>query len=159
MENKTISRNIKIHPSNLTNNIKNHIMTELKKLYENKCILNVGYITEILKIEKIKSSVISRANSEIILNISFNINCVEPKIDSVLNVKVCHVIEEHGILCRINNIRIIIPSNTLTSNNFTFNKNCFNNQCRSIKLDDFINVKIKGVKYNKDIYNCFGQLV
>lgn len=159
MENKSILKSIKIHPSKLTSNLKNHIMDVLKETYENKCILNIGYIIEVLKIENIQSSFISRANSEIILNVKFNINYIEPKVDSILQVKVCHVIEEHGILCRINNIRIIVAKNTLSDFNFNRKSKSFTKENTSIKLDDQIKVQIKGVKFSNDIYNCFASLV
>lgn len=159
MENKSILRSIKIHPSKLTSNLNNHIMVVLKETYEKKCILKIGYIIEVLKIENIQSSFISRANSEIILSVKFNINYIEPKVNSVLKVKVCHVIEEHGILCRINNIRIIVAKNTLVDFIFDRKSKSFVKEKISIKLDDQIKVQIKGVKFSNDIYNCFANLL
>ena len=78
-------------------------------------------------------------------NVKFNINYIEPKVDSILQVKVCHVIEEHGILCRINNIRIIVAKNTLSDFNFNRKSKSFTKENTSIKLDDQIKVQIKGV--------------
>jgi DNA-directed RNA polymerase subunit E'/Rpb7 len=157
-----LTKRICLEPKFMDSKINEHILSKLKKQVENECSKENGYIISINKIIKILEINISSANSDIICIVKFDALTLKPEIGKKVKGKVCMIFDK-GIFIDVNNkLKILIPENVITKLDYVYNnsKNIFiKSNDSNIKLDDILKVKITGIKYSKNNFSCFGELI
>jgi DNA-directed RNA polymerase subunit E'/Rpb7 len=155
---KKITHDISISPFSLNNNLMNNIINSLNHIYLNSCTEENGYILKINNNFTIIDNKISSSGS-IIFHIQFIASLLKPIENMFIeNATIC-MIFQYGIFVKIQKLKILIPIPHLkpfiyspSNNNFFHNKSTLN-------LDDYINVIILKIKYEKKDFNCIGKLV
>lgn len=134
------------------------IYDNVKNKIQNTCKKDTGYITEIVSIDDIISNKISSINSDIIFKVKVTLKMLKPEKEKIYKGNVCMIFQK-GIFIDIDNVfKVLITCNFLenyTFNNFT--NSYINNETKEeINLGDNISVKLLGIKYSKNMFNCFG---
>lgn len=156
MNSISIEQKISINSNKLDSNITGHIAEKLLEL-KNKCDHNYGYIIDIdTKKINILDNVISNSEPNIFFTVKFRAQVFKPKIEDNYEGIVC-ILFPHGILVDVmNRIKVLIPSNKMKG--YAFNSGIFCKGDKIIKKDDNIIVKINMIKYEKQNFNCIGEL-
>ena len=156
-----IERKICIEPEFLYSDLNIKLLEKVKKVYENECTKENGYILKVNKIVKIKDNYISNVNSSIIFIIDIDVDVLKPEINSVYTDKV-NMIFSGGLFINIKNkIKLLIPISSLSEYKFDASTKTFKGEKDKtvIKENDEIKIKITGIKYSKKNFNCFGELI
>lgn len=128
------------------------------------CYKDHGYVLDVLN-TKITDNKISPIDSNIILYMNIEISYLMPEKGSVYKGKVIMVFNK-GIFVEILDVlKILVSVDSLKDlydyEDFT---NCFIPKDNSKELDiinkgEEVSVCIKGLRYSKNMYNCFGDIV
>lgn len=157
----TMDKRLCVSPEFLGKNLNKHIFNFLKEITKNECNRDDGYIIDIKKLNKIKNNYISGNNCELIFEVEILVEILKPEINKIFKERVC-MIFSGGIFIDVKEkFKVLIPLSSLE--NFVFNqeKKIFTNTKTSlvIKESDTIDVKITGVKFSKNNFSCFGELL
>jgi len=157
-----IERKIHIEPEFLYSGLNAKLLDNIKKVYENECTKETGYILKVNKIVKIKDNYISNVNSSIIFIVDIDVDILKPEINEIYSDKVS-MIFSGGLFINIKNkIKLLIPISSLLEYKFDASTKTFIKNDKSnfmIKENDEIKIKITGIKYSKKNFNCFGELI
>jgi len=164
-----IQKRICLESKFLNSNIKNHIYNKLQDL-TNDCSKEHGYIIKIYPDIKIVDNSVSTATSQTICMVEFKADTLKPEINDILTGKVIMIFKD-GIFLKIKDkLKVMIPCAQLSKHSYVFSKknDIFvkeiegnleeNKKEDSIKLGDDLTIKVKGVQYDKNNFNCFGDL-
>jgi DNA-directed RNA polymerase subunit E'/Rpb7 len=149
------------------------IWSTLEQKIEEKYILcnhEYGYITKLCKIHNSYTSNIERNSGNVKISVRFLAERILPTIGKQL-VCTVHMIFNQGIFAQVGeNIKILIPTASIKNGKYTvidgdddYSKHSVfkisePDRTRIIAVDDVIKITINEVKYNKNRYNCIGQL-
>ena len=155
-----IERKVCVEPEFLYYDLNAKLLEKVKKVFENECTQENGYILKINKILRIKDNYISNVNSNIIFIVDIDVDNLKPEIDAVYTDKVS-MIFSGGLFINIKNkIKLLIPISSLKNYKFEQSTKTFVKDDKSvIKEHDEIQIKITGIKYSKKNFNCFGELI
>ena len=155
-----IERKVCVEPEFLYCDLNAKILEKVKKVFENECTQENGYILKINKISRIKDNYISNVNSSIVFIVDIDVDNLKPEIDAVYTDKVS-MIFSGGIFINIKNkIKLLIPISSLKNYKFEQSTKTFvKDDKTAIKENDEIKIKITGIKYSKKNFNCFGELI
>lgn len=155
-----IERKVCVEPEFLYYDLNAKLLEKVKKVFENECTQENGYILKINKISRIKDNYISNVNSSIVFIIDIDVDNLKPEIDAVYTDKVS-MIFSGGLFINIKNkIKLLIPISSLKNYKFEQSTKTFVKDDKSvIKENDEIQIKITGIKYSKKNFNCFGELI
>jgi DNA-directed RNA polymerase subunit E'/Rpb7 len=155
-----IERKVCVEPEFLYCDLNIKILEKVKKVFENECTQENGYILKINKISRIKDNYISNVNSSIVFIVDIDVDNLKPEIDAVYTDKVS-MIFSGGIFINIKNkIKLLIPISSLKNYKFEQSTKTFVKDDKTvIKENDEIKIKITGIKYSKKNFNCFGELI
>lgn len=144
-------RVVKLEPYQMNNSIKDHLMENLKKSIEYKCI-HVGYICKIYKI-------LSYVNGEM-KSVDFS---GKAYYDVTYLAKLCSPIQKSVILCKVTStsksllevvngpINVFIQTTNYSTTKFKINSNgdlCDKETEKIIEIDDIIKVELDAPTYN-----------
>lgn len=154
-----INYELSLKPELLNSNIMSNILQECKEKVTKKCFSEYGIVMEILKINKIKSNIISRNTANIIVYIELVANCIKPEKNSILTLPIYKIID-YGILININDkLMFLIPLSYFKD--YVLNKED-NTICKEdiiIKESDNIKFKVINVKFDGEKFNGIGKPV
>ena len=155
-----IERKVCVEPEFLYYDLNAKLLEKVKKVFENECTQENGYILKINKILRIKDNYISNVNSNIIFIVDIDVENLKPEIDAVYTDKVS-MIFSGGLFINIKNkIKLLIPISSLKNYKFEQSTKTFVKDDKTvIKEHDEIQIKITGIKYSKKNFNCFGELI
>jgi DNA-directed RNA polymerase subunit E'/Rpb7 len=156
-----IERKICIEPEFLYTGLNEKLLDKVKKVYENECTKETGYILRVNKIVEIKDNYISNVNSSIVFVLDIDVDVLKPEINAVYIDKVS-MIFSGGLFINIKNkIKLLIPISSLSEYKFDSSTKTFTDSKDKIliKENDEIKIKITGIKYSKKNFNCFGELI
>ena len=154
-----IERKIHLEPEFLYSGLNSKLLDNVKKVYENECTKETGYILKVNKIVKIKDNYISNVNSSIIFVVDIDVDILKPEINAVYTDKVSMIFSGGLFINIMNKIKLLIPISSLSDYSFDPSTKTFV-KCKSvIKENDEIKIKITGIKYSKKNFNCFGELI
>jgi len=157
----TIEKRLCINPSFLGKKLKSQLFNFLKEITKNECTKENGYIIEVKKINRIKNNYISGNNCEIIFEVDIDAEILKPEINKIFTDKVC-MIFSGGIFIDVKNkFKVLIPLVYLYGLVFDQENKNFKNEKTGfiIKENDVIDVKITGIKFSKNNFSCFGELI
>lgn len=153
-----LTKEICIHPSELNNNIKKHILNKLKVILQDNCCEKDGYILSVNKITVINEIKITSANSDIICKVTFEAETLKPEVNTILCGDICMIFDK-GIFVNVKNkIKVLIIDKSLSGYVYDNEKSIFIKDKKILKKGDKVCVKISGVQYSKKNFNCFGLL-
>lgn len=154
-----IERKIHLEPEFLYSGLNAKLLDNVKKVYENECTKETGYILKVNKIVRIKDNYISNVNSSIIFVVDIDVDILKPEINAVYTDKVSMIFSGGLFINIMNKIKLLIPISSLSDYSFDPSTKTFV-KCKSvIKENDEIKIKITGIKYSKKNFNCFGELI
>ena len=154
-----IERKIQLEPEFLYSGLNAKLLDNVKKVYENECTKETGYILKVNKIVRIKDNYISNVNSSIIFVVDIDVDILKPEINAVYTDKVSMIFSGGLFINIMNKIKLLIPISSLSDYSFDPATKTFV-KCKSvIKENDEIKIKITGIKYSKKNFNCFGELI
>lgn len=153
---------ISLLPNKMDKNYYEHIMEVIREKYQQKCIVNYGYIISINKIHRILSDDIGTIipSAQILVEICCKVFL--PKINMKFNACI-DIIFTHGIFIHRDKIRILIPMINI-ENKWKIKKDfssCFlvhKETNNTLKKGDIINICLVDVRFEKDGYSCIGEL-
>jgi DNA-directed RNA polymerase subunit E'/Rpb7 len=154
-----ITRDIRVHPKNLSHNLNGHLLDEITKQLLNECTLKNGHVIKILEITKILDNKIENSSSDIVVTVVFLIEIFKPVVDATETGEIIAIYAD-GLLVNINNVqKVLIPASTYTDK-FNMEKNILVSITgdETLKPGDILNVKIKAIRYNDHKFSCIGEL-
>ena len=153
-----IEKRVCIRPEFLDSNIHKYIEKKVRESYLNDCTKDIGYITAIKKIVKIKDNYLSNSCSDIVFEVIIDVENIKPDIGSIFKGNVCMIFQD-GILINVQNImKVLIPLSSLKGYKLIGDEFVSIEEESKIKINDQVNVKIIGSKYTRKNYACFGEL-
>ena len=160
MKSVILEKRICLHSKYLDSNIKNHILSKLNELVNDKCTQEYGYILKIERLIEIIDHEIGRADSNNIFNVKFEAHILKPEPGLLITGKVCMIYKDGIFINILDKQKMLIPKNKLI--NYTFyeiDSSYIHNTDKSniIKIDDTISAVISVVGYNNQSYSCFGS--
>lgn len=158
MSNIIMERNICIEPQYLNNNIHQNLLVKLREVTANECTKKYGYILEILRIYSVLDNQISFANSDIVFTVKFEAKILKPEIGSIFEGEVCMIIKDCLFVDIKKKLKVLVQLGE-TGYKLDTNDNCMVKGDMKIYQGDLLKVCITGVKYCKQRFNCFGNLV
>ena len=154
-----IEKRICIEHEYLSEDIYKYIFSKIKEITMNECTKNYGYILNIKRLVRIKDSYISNVNCDNIFTVIFEAETLKPEIGKEFQGSVC-MLFPGGIFLNIKNKqKVLIPISSLENYVFDLTKKCLKKDKKIIKEGDMLDVCITGVKYSKQTFSCFGNLV
>jgi DNA-directed RNA polymerase subunit E'/Rpb7 len=155
----TIERKISIQSNKLDKNITNHISEKILTELTDTCDQKYGYIINIdPKKINIIDNIISNSEPHVFFTVRFKARVFKPKVNDEYEGKVC-VIFQHGVLVDVmNKIKVLIPVSKLDK--YTFSDGIFKSKESTfcIQKNTSVVVKINMIKYEKQNFNCIGEL-
>lgn len=135
-----VTKIIEIHPSLLTSNLTNEIISMVNTKYIKTCTKEYGYIVSIrnVRVKEIKADYMSPM---LHAKVVFSAEVTKPDVGSKVNVKVCKKLK-HGLMTQTDFYRVFIPD---TNNQYTDG--------------DCITVEITAIQFDKNQYNCIGKIL
>jgi DNA-directed RNA polymerase subunit E'/Rpb7 len=123
----TLEADIRIHPSQMDNNIIDNIKRNLERNYSNKCYDNYGYIDKIYEIsDDIKGGIIRAEDttSSSVHRVSFTCRICNPMKKSIIMGRIVGI-NNMIILAENGPIRFIIGENDINKDNIQFKKSAY----------------------------------
>jgi DNA-directed RNA polymerase subunit E'/Rpb7 len=154
-----IEQKISVDPFHLDNQLKNHILSKLKKQLEGSCHPDYGYILKVGRLIKLGDNTISPATSRATFTVKYEIESLKPRAGLNLRSTVCLVFQ-HGLLFNfMDKINVLVPLNQLGE--YKFNNTCFvhKDSDHKIQTGDVVNVSITNTKFENNKFSCIGRLV
>ena len=154
---------ISLLPEKMDCHYRDHIMKVLREKYQNKCLVNYGYILSIENINKIVSDDIGTIIPSAHILVEISCMVFLPKIDMTFHVDI-DIIFTHGIFIHRDKIRILIPMVNMEDcwtihKDFTTNRLVHRSDGRVLKTGNRIHVRLVDVRFEKDGYSCIGELI
>ena len=123
----TLEADVRIHPSQMNNNIADNIRRNLEKTYLNKCYGNYGYIDKLFDIDNdIKGGIIRAEDntSSSVHRVKFNCRICNPIKHSLI---MGHVVSINNMMIVAENgpIKFIIGASDINTKNIQFKKSAF----------------------------------
>lgn len=123
----TLEADVRVHPSQMNNNIADNIRRNLERDYLNKCYNNYGYIDKLYDVSNdIKGGIIRAEDntSSSIHRVKFNCRICNPIKHSMI---MGHVVSINNMMIVAENgpIKFIIGANDINSKNIQFKKSAF----------------------------------
>jgi DNA-directed RNA polymerase subunit E'/Rpb7 len=160
MQNLIVQEIICLEPMYLDSNIKAHILKKLKTKFINICTKKYGYIIDVTKIINFADNSVSSASNGINFNVTFEISTLKPEINNILIGEVCMIISK-GIFVNIaNKLKVLIPIDKMNGYVYSQSTNSYKkNQNQDISINCNVTVKLLGIKYTKNSFLCFSELM
>jgi len=153
MKRISITERVTLEPIYLNKNYKNYLKQEIVKKSQGKCTKENGYIINICDILTIKEC---ESQSGIVFAVTYTADSFLPKIDDIIETKVCLCFAS-GILAIYKDVhKILIPANKLT--NYTFTNNSYVSKNNKIQVNTEISIKITSVKFSEGVFQSTGVL-
>jgi DNA-directed RNA polymerase subunit E'/Rpb7 len=159
--NIVIEKRICLEPELLNKDLKENIFKKMENISINECTKEYGYILNINKLLKIKDSSIS-SNCEHIFITEFDIKTLKPEIGKEFDGTICMIFVGGIFIIIENKLKVLIPISTIDNFKHDKDQNYFinkKNPKKIIKQGDTLTVKISGIKYSKQNFSCFGNLI
>ena len=139
------------------------VKDELTLTYANSCTKKHGYIVDIEELVSINGNNISTIDCSLCVFVTIRVVTLKPDIDMVLEGSVCFIFDK-GVFIEIEGLlKVLVILESIEERGYSYNEHLDN---FAKKEDDdviykgkAIRAQIKGVRYNKNAYNCFGTLV
>lgn len=153
---------ISLVPEQMDHYYQDHIMKVIREKYQNKCLIDYGYILSIDKIHKILSDDIGTIIPSAHVLVEIQCMVFLPKIGMMFHVDI-DIIFAHGIFIHRDKIRILIPMVNLEDSwsiqkDFTTNRLVHKSDGRVLKKGNHILIRLVDVRFEKDGYSCIGEL-
>lgn len=123
----TLEADVRIHPSQMNNNIMDNIRRTLESNYSNKCYDNYGYIDKILDVSNdIKGGIIRAEDttSSSVHRVSFICRICNPIIKSIVMARIIGI-NNMIIIAENGPMRFIIGESNINSDNVQFRKSAY----------------------------------
>ena len=123
----SLEADIRVHPSQMNNNIMNNIKENLVREYSNKCYNNYGYIEKIYDIsDDIKGGVIRAEDntSSSVHRVSFNCRICNPIKKSIIMGRIVGI-NNMIIVAENGPIKFIIGESNINNNNIQFKRSAY----------------------------------
>jgi DNA-directed RNA polymerase subunit E'/Rpb7 len=157
-----IKRKIVIPPMYIDSNIEKHVEMLIKETIKNECTKEYGYIIHVNRLISIDDNFITPANSDIVMDIQFEVDTIKPCIGKEFKGSICMVFKNGIFIDLYGLLKILVPASSLQDYTFTTgvdkNNASFVSKHRSLKKNDVISIIVSGVKYSNHSFSCFGNL-
>jgi DNA-directed RNA polymerase subunit E'/Rpb7 len=123
----TLEADVRVHPSQMNNNIMDNIKRNLERTYSNKCYENYGYIEKIIDVnDDIKGGVIRAedATASSVHRVKFNCRICNPMKKSIISGKIVGI-NNMIIVAENGPIKFIIGESNINTNNVQFRKSAY----------------------------------
>jgi DNA-directed RNA polymerase subunit E'/Rpb7 len=139
-------------PHFLNKNWKNSLLDILRERYENTSH-TLGYIKTV---NKMKDVIHNWIDSNHCINIKVFCDCdvIILKVGNVLKCQI-QMIHNSGVFVNLSHIKILVPN----KNNFTCEDNKLTIGDKLFVKDDWIDVQITNIRYEKNKYSCLGIFI
>jgi DNA-directed RNA polymerase subunit E'/Rpb7 len=159
---KHIERTLILHPDQLNYNYKDIIYDLIQKDCVNSCIKEIGYVKQIIKIQKIVYDEIMKMTPNIFIKVLIEIECYLPKIGDHLQIRV-ELVFNHGIFANFNKIKVLVPIYNCQEyeliQDFTETYLQKKNSLSKIKKNDIIYIEITNLRFEKENFSCLGKIL
>lgn len=118
---------VRVHPSQMDNNIVDHIRTNLQRSYLNKIYENYGYIDKILEVDNnIKGGVIRAEDntSSSVHRVKFQARICNPIRNTIISGQITSI-NNMMIIAQNGPVRFIIDGSTVNTDNIQYRKSAF----------------------------------
>ena len=155
----TIEKRICLPSKYLDQNIMDHLLSKITEITYGNCTKEHGYILKIVKINDIISHEISRANTDNIFNVSFDVEILKPEKGLKVEGIVCMVYKDGIFINILDKQKMLIPKSNLTKYKFNDQLKIYEDENGgNIKINDTISATISAVSYSNQKYSCFGTI-
>src|SRR5579864_6856984 len=120
----TLEADVRVHPSQMDNNIVDNIKRNLERTYANRCYDNYGYIDKIYDIsDDIKGGIIRAEDNTAssVHRVSFNCRICNPMKKSIIMGRIIGI-NNKMIIAENGPIKFIISENNINNDNVQFRK-------------------------------------
>lgn len=156
MKRVIIKKSIPVECSALGKDLDEYIKLKLDEQV-GKCSQENGYIISIGKF-KIVDTEISRATSETLMIVAFEADVAKPEVGKQIRAVVSMCISGHGIYAYNNGkIKVLVPERSLKT--FKFDAGTYKSEEKTYKTGDEVDIIITAIKYDKNNFQCIGNLV
>lgn len=165
----TLEADVRVHPSQMDNNIMDNIKRNLQRKYSGRCYGNYGYIDKIYDVnDDIKGGIIRAEDntSSSVHRVKFNCRVCNPMKDSMVVGQIIGV--NNMIMIAVNGpIKFIINGTNINTDNVQYKKSAFYPVTskgelinKPIIVGSYVNIKImsKKIVNNKEKIFVFGRL-
>ena len=154
----SINQKVSIESKYLDSNVGYYILKKIKNNMENKCTIEHGYITKVIRILKIISNLITPANSLVIYDVIYEAETIKPVKGLRLTGKICMVFEHGVFIDIINRMKVLIPTSKLKG--YKYSSSSFTDEYGNVlKVNTEVDIIIDMIKYEKKEYSCIGELI
>jgi DNA-directed RNA polymerase subunit E'/Rpb7 len=158
MQRVTIDKKIYLEPQFLNENLVLHISKSIKDQILGKCDKNNGYILKIYDNISILGNKVSSSGSGVYFNVRIDVKTLMPKIGGVYEGVVCFLFCD-GIFVEVHGkMKILIRIDSMNGYKYNKIKNIFKKDTKTIAEGDKVEISINMVKYEKQNFNCIGNL-
>jgi DNA-directed RNA polymerase subunit E'/Rpb7 len=151
-----IEKSIPIECSALGPDLDKYLEQKLGE-YVGQCTHEHGYILSIGKF-KIVDTEISRATSEPIITVRTEVETLKPEVGKELKGKVAMCVSGHGIYA-YNNGKIKILVSERSMKDFRFENGSYKSADKVIMTGDEIDIVVTAIKYDKNNFQCIGNML
>lgn len=135
-----VTKIVEVHPSLLTHNLKNEIISIVNSKFLKTCTKEYGYIVSINNV-RVKEVKVDYMSPMLHAKVLFSADVVKPDVGTRVDVKVIKKLK-HGVMTQTDFYRVFVPD---TSDKYS------EGEC--------IEVEITATQFDKNQYNCIGKLL
>jgi DNA-directed RNA polymerase subunit E'/Rpb7 len=155
----TIQKRICLPSKYLDQNLMDHLLSKITELTYGNCTKEYGYILKIIKINDIISHEISRANTDNIFNVDFDVEILKPEKGLEVEGVVCMVYKDGIFINILDKQKMLIPKSNLQKYEFNDDLKIYEDEDgKTIKINDTVKAVISAVSYSNQKYSCFGTI-
>ena len=150
-----------LYPDSLDSNIMSYLYQNAVDDLTNKCFEKYGYILNVIKIVKVLENKISVCDNRVIFQMVMEVENLFPKIDDCYSGEVFMIFNK-GIFIKVSKkLKILIPLTNMINYEHNKDSNFFHNKTTDhfIYINDIVTVKILGIQFSKNDFNCFATLL
>lgn len=142
----------------LNANLDDNIFKKLYTLYNGTCSKEYGYILNVKRLVSINDNIISSSNSNIIFDVSLEIEYIKPVLNQILTGKISMIFEKGLFIDIIDKFKILLPSINIPD--YIYDKDKFLTKDRKhiLSKGDIIKIIITQLKYENHQFKCIGKL-
>jgi len=118
-----------------------------------------GYILSIPRIHNYKNNIIHNTTACCLIDVTYDVEIIRPKVDEIYTCMV-HSIFKEGVFVQLYQINILISGHTLQQKQWKYSCQRFiHEDGKILEKGNWVQVQIKSIRYEDNVYQCLGTIV
>jgi DNA-directed RNA polymerase subunit E'/Rpb7 len=158
-----IVKPIFININEIDKNLKKNVENNVRKMFENMCNNEYGYILDVTEIKMNNDYFITRSSNKIVVHPEITFNSIKPCVGDIYLSKVKMVFKQGIFVSVYDKFNCLIvkdkfPDYVFVKDKYIKKSEEEDGEDKTISMDDEMNIIIQNVSFDKNNFNCIADL-